>query len=76
MTREQAMREAAVQVADPRWLPPSQQAYDAKVATAGADAERARVVEWLRAHPDVIRDVRQVARAIERGEHWQERADG
>ena len=53
-----------------------------KAHTAGADAERARVVAWLREHHARVRKMRAealdadtLADAIERGEHW-ESGDG
>ncbi len=72
MTREQAMRKAAI-VANFGFAPDRD---DCQIATAGADAERARVVEWLRAR--AVRTKRWkarvillwLAREIELGEHW------
>ena len=46
MTREQAMREAALA----HYADPERQGIS-RIATAGADAERARVVAWLRQGP-------------------------
>ncbi len=84
MRREEAMREAAAlgPVVN-RWLiegGPLPQPSD--FATAGADAERARVVAWLREDAEALEGtqtnldrliaeaIRECADAIERGEHW------
>lgn len=44
------------------------------VATAGADAERKRIVEWLRADSPGCSYVAEyeLINAIERGDHWKE----
>jgi hypothetical protein len=69
MTREEAMWEAGERlIAGSR--PRSTNAF----ITAGADAERARVVAWLReeakTYGSAARVLNVVADAIERGEHW------
>ena len=74
MDRAQAMREAAIGVDPLLYQSPTSE----RVATAGADAERARIVAWLRgeiktAYTDPQYDIGiNLADAIERGEPWRE----
>ncbi len=71
MTREQAMLDARLKAnfANPLGSPDN-------IATAGADAERARVVAWLRWKEHAADDATEMlafshaADAIDRGEHW------
>lgn len=66
MTREQAMQEAWMKQVFAKPL-----GHASEIATAGADAERARVVAWLRGDIKAAHDIGiNLADAIERGEHW------
>jgi hypothetical protein len=74
MTREKAMWDAGERlIAGPRPMSTNE------FIEAGADAERARVVAWLRELAAVERSTsgpapgyaERIANAIERGEHWE-----
>jgi len=76
MTREQAMREAAERGLGAWGALLGGDHVDPAQATAGADAERARVVAWLREQcgdpmlPEYAEFLAAYADAIERGEPW------
>jgi hypothetical protein len=69
--RAAAMREAAEESYGSRPWTMAFEGRDPTIATAGADAELARVVAWLREW-EFSERARIFADAIERGEHWRD----